>query len=1020
MQNFLLRRKYVLYFLLFLCSVLKSYAQSTPISGRVTDESGAGLPGVTVLLKGTTTGTATGGDGSYSLSVPDAATGVLIFSFVGYKKQEVAINKRTSISIALNSDAAALSDVVVVGYGEQRKSDITGAIASVSPKELKDQPVARVDQALQGRSPGVVVQNNDASPNSSVSIRIRGSNSLTGTNDPLVVINGFIGGDLSSLNPNDIDNIEVLKDASATAIYGSRGANGVILVTTKRGVAGKTTVQVNSYVGIQQLRKKLDLLNASDYAATVNANRQDLGLAPVYTPAEVTAFQANGGTDWQNEIFRKAVQQSHQASIAGGSDKFSYFVSGNYIDNAGIIKNTSFQRYSLRSNLEARLNDRFKVGMNLFLSKSTDHPTALNGFAGGNGASPVFAARLWAPTLPVYNADGTYTQPSGKVGPHTLYNPLAMAVEPIRDNRQDITEFNTYLDYAIVKGLSARVTVAGRLTDDENSYYINNKGTAGVGDAQAGITNNRYLFLQNTNQLTYQKTIADLHNLSVTAVYEQQREDFNSSFVGSKGFNTDALSYNNLGYGNSYGVPYSGRTTKNVQSFLGRVNYGFADRYLVSLTGRYDGSSVFGENHKWGFFPSAALGWRVNNEAFLRDVAALTNLKLRASYGLTGNQGISPYQSLTLLSTTAVYPINGTTLSPGVTLGTLGNPDLRWEKTAQLDVGLDVALFANRLQFTADLYQKRTSDLLINVPLPLISGYTSVLRNVGEVENKGVELSLGGQPVVGKFKWNTNFNVAINRNKVLALAGTQTADGTQEITLGGPGLPNFGNTIFLTVGQPIGVLKGYIQNGTWGTGESALAQSYGAIPGSPKYVDQNGDGVIDDKDIVIMGNTFPKFNYGWNNTFTYGSFELNALIQGVSGNKIYNLARVYTDRSSADADATSTRILDRWTPTHQNTDVPSFAGSVQGEKLQSSRWLEDGSYVRLKNVTLSYNLPVSVLTAAKISAARLYVSGVNLVTLTKYTGYDPESRSGVDTYGGIDLASYPAQKSYTIGLNVTF
>ncbi|GAC1593737.1 MAG: TonB-dependent receptor [Hymenobacter sp.] len=1015
MKNQLPQKKYALLcVLLFFLSLLKSYAQSTPVTGQVTDEKGASLPGVTVLLKDTSTGTTTGGDGTYSLSVPNPATGVLVFSFVGYKKQEVAVGQRASISVTMSADAEALSDVVVVGYGEQRKSDITGAIASVSSKELKDQPVARVDQALQGRSPGVVVQNNDASPNASVSIRIRGSNSLTGSNDPLVVINGFIGGDLASLNPNDIDNIEVLKDASATAIYGSRGANGVILVTTKRGVAGKTVVQLNSFVGVQSLRRRLDLLNAGDYADAVNANRQELGVSPVYSAAEVAGFRASGGTDWQDQIFRSAVQQSHQVSVAGGSDKFSYFVSGNYVDNAGIIKNTSFQRYSIRSNMEARVNDRLKVGMNLFLVKSTDHPTALNGFAGGNGASPVFAARLWAPTLPVYNADGSYTQPSGKVGPHTLYNPLAMAVEPLRDNRQTITEFNTFLDYTLVKGLSARVTVAGRLTDDENSSYLNTKATAGVGDAQAGIGNNRALFLQNTNQLTYQRTLAERHNLAVTAVYEQQREEYNSSFVGAKGFNTDALTYNNLGYGNTYGIPYSGRTSKNVQSFLGRLNYGYADRYLASFTGRYDGSSVFGANHKWGFFPSAALAWRVNNEAFLQDVAALTNLKLRASYGLTGNQGIPPYTSLTQLNTAAPYPINGSSLSPGVTLGSLGNPDLRWEKTAQLDVGVDVGLFANRLQFTADLYQKRTSDLLLNVPVPLISGYPSVLRNVGEVENKGVELSLGGQPVVGAFKWNTTFNVAVNRNKVLAL------DGSPEITLGGPGLPNFGNTIFLTVGQPMGVLKGYIQNGTWGTGESALAKSYGAVPGSPKYVDQNGDGVLDDKDIVVMGNTFPKFNYGWNNTFSFRSFELNVLVQGVSGNKIYNLARVYTDRTSSDADATSARILNRWTPTNQNTDVPSFAGSQQAEKLQSSRWLEDGSYLRLKNITLSYNLPAAVLTATNLSAARLYVSGVNLVTLTKYSGYDPEARTGVDTYGGIDLASYPAQKSYTVGLNVTF
>ena len=1007
-------KKYAVYAFVFLLSLTRAYAQQASVTGKIIDETGAALPGVTILLKGTSVGTSSSNEGVYSLQVPDAATGVLVFSFVGYKSQEQPIGSRSSVDLKLALDAKALGDVVVVGYGEQRKSDITGAIASVSAKELKDLPISRVDQALQGRSPGLVIQNNDASPNASVSIRIRGSNSINGSNDPLVVINGFIGGDLSSINPNDIENVEVLKDASATAIYGSRGSNGVILITTKKGAAGKTVVQLNSFVTTQSLRRKLDLLGAGNYADAVNANRQELGVAPVYTPTEVAGFKANGGTDWQDQIFRSALQQSHQLSLAGGSDKVNYYLSGNFIDNNGIIKGTGFKRYSLRSNIEANLSTKLKVGLNLFLSKSDDHPTALNGFAGGNGASPVFAARLWAPTLPVYNADGTYTQPSGKVGPHTLYNPLGMAVEPIRDNRQNISEFNTYLDYAIIPGLTARLMGAARFIDDEESYYLNNKATAGVGDAQAGVTNRRRMVLQNTNMLTYQKAFAELHNLSVTGVYEQQREEYNDNFAGSKGYNTDALTYNNLGYGNSPYQPFSSRNTKTIQSFVGRLNYGFADKYLFSFTSRYDGASVFGKDHKWGFFPSAALAWRVNNEDFLKNVTAISNLKLRGSYGLTGSQGVAPYTSLDQLNTSSAYPVNGSTLTPGVTLGILGNPDLRWEKTAQLDLGVDLALFSNRVQFTADVYRKKTSDLLLNVPLPLVSGYGSVLRNVGEVENKGVELSLGGTPLTGAFTWNTNFNMAVNRNKVLALSGEN------EITLGAPGLPNFGNTIFLTVGQPMGVLKGYVQNGTWGTAESDEAKKYEAIPGSPKYVDQNNDGKIDDKDIVNMGNTMPKFSYGWNNTFTYKGLELNVLLQGVLGNKIYNLSRVYTDRTSSDADATSTRILDRWTPTHQDTSVPSFAGTNKSEKLQSNRWLEDGSYLRLKNITLGYNLPTSLLGGAKISAARIYVSGVNLVTVTKYSGYDPEARTGVDTFGGIDLASYPAQKSYTVGLNVTF
>lgn len=992
---------------------LTSQPADLTVKGKVTDEKGEGIPGVSVLLKGTTTGTATDANGSYALTLPDG-NGTLLFSYIGYLTEEIAINNRSAIDASLAPDIKALSEVVVVGYGTQRKSDLTGAVSSISPKEMRDQPVARVDQALQGRSPGVMIQNNDASPNGSVTIRIRGANSINGNNDPLVVINGFIGGDLTSVNPNDIENIEVLKDASATAVYGSRGANGVILITTKKGTVGKTVVQYNTFLNFQSLRKKLDLLSAGDYAETVNANRKELGVAEVFSPTEIAGFKANGGTDWQDQIFRNALQQSHQLSISGGNDKVNYFLSGNFVDNVGIIKGTSFKRYSVRSNIESNLNAKVKVGLNLFLVKSEDHPTTLNAFAGSNSGSPVFSARLWAPTLAVYNADGTYTLPtSSNAGPRTLYNPLAMALEPIRDNRQNTTEFNTYVEYTILKGLTARIMGGARSIDDENSYYINNR-PSGVGDAEAGITNKMFTSLQNTNQLTYQKTIANDHNLSITAVYEQQREEFNSNFAGSKGFLTDAVTYNNMGLGSFSQTPFTTKTTKTIQSLVGRVNYAYQSKYSASFTTRYDGASVFGNEHKWGFFPSVGLAWNINQEEFLKNSTQVSNLKLRASYGITGSQAINPYQSLDQLGT-VIYAINGSTKSSGVTLGSLANPDLRWEKTAQANVGLDVGLFNDRVLFSADYYQKTTSDLLMLVPVPLTSGYETVLKNVGKVENKGIELSLGGTPLDGEFKWRSSANLAINRNKVLALSGEK------EIALGDPGLPNFGNTVFLTVGQPMGVLKGYIQNGTWSTAEADEAIKYGAKPGYPKYVDQNNDSQIDDKDIAIMGSTFPKFTYGFTNTFSYKGVDLNVLIQGVASSKTYNLGRVYMDRFSGDADATSTAILDRWTPTNQDTDVPSFEGTSSGyEKVKSSRWLENSSYLRVKNITLGYNLPKSLLANMKLSAVRFYVSGVNLITVTKYTGYDPEARTNVDRLGGIDLASYPSQKAYTVGLNVTF
>jgi TonB-linked SusC/RagA family outer membrane protein len=988
-----------------------SAPEDTEISGSVTNENGEPLIGVSVSLKGSSTGSITGASGIYSLSVPDANQGVLVFSYIGYTNLEVPISGRTHINAVMKASVSSLDQLVVVGYGTARKSDLVGSVASVPTEDMKNQPSSRIDETLQGRSPGLVIQNNSASPDGSISIRIRGNNSINGSNDPLVVVDGFLGGDLSSINPNDIASVEVLKDASATAIYGSRGSNGVILITTKKGAPGKIKVQYNSYFSFQSVRKKMDLLNAAQYAEAVDSNRSALNLPLPFSQEQIDQFKANGGTDWQDVIFRNALQQAHQVNISGGGDKVSYYLSGNLVDNMGVIRGSSFKRYSLRSNITSNVSDHFDVGLNLFLSKSENHPIISGG---SQDNAPTHAAEVYAPTLPVYNPDGSYTLPSSSYGPPAVYNPLALAVEPINDNLGMRTVVNTFVNYHILKGLTAKVLFGMSLLDQQNSYYLNTKPMDGLGVAEAGITNSRDMVLQNTNQINYQTTIGDAHHLDVTAVYEQQSETYNTNFAGSNGFSSDGVTYNNLSLGSAPQIPTSSKTKKVIQSFVGRVNYSYREKYLLSLTGRYDGASVFGENHKWGFFPSAAIAWRVDKESFMRDVRQIDNLKIRTSYGVTGSQAVAPYNSLDQLNSNLPYVINGQNPSTGVGLGSIGNPDLRWEKTAQFDVGVDLGLFDSRIQFTADYYYKKTSDLLLNVPLPLTSGYRSVLRNLGEVENKGVELNLGGNPFVGKFKWNTNVNFALNRNKVLALGGQD------EITLGSTGFPNFGNTIFLVVGEPIGVLKGYIQDGIWGTHDAAEAESYGTIPGAPRYVDINNDGHITSADVAIMGTTLPKFTYGWSNNFSYSNFDLSVLMQGAYGNKVYNLSRVRTERSSSDADATDVRILKRWSPENQNTNVPSFLGSNQYEQIQSSRWLENGSYLRIKTITLAYNIPQALLEKIKIDMARIYVSGVNLFTFTKYTGYDPEESTNVDTRGGIDFAAYPSQKSYTVGINLTF
>ncbi|WP_183114872.1 TonB-dependent receptor [Flagellimonas pelagia] len=982
--------------------------QDRSVTGTVLDENGDPLPGVLIYVEGTTTGATTDFDGKYTISV-NSDTDVLVFSYIGMKTVSKVVGSQNTIDLQMEVDAKALEEVVVIGYGSVKRSDVTGSVASVSVSDVKTQPAARIDEALQGRTSGLVIQNNSAAPDGTFTIRIRGSNSLTGSNDPLVVIDGFIGGNLSTVNPNDIQSIEVLKDASSTAIYGSRGANGVILVTTKAGATGKTVVQYNSYTNFQSINKKIDLLNAAEYAETVNANRSVLGLPLPFSEDQISSFRTNGGTDWQDVVFRNAIQQNHQVSISGGGEKGKYYLSGNLTDNEGIIVGSSFKRYSVRSNVESAIGSKFKVGVNMFMSRTENHPAV----TGGNqDSSPVQAALIWAPTQPIYNEDGGYTRPSSSYGPPAVNNPLGIAVEPIRDNLGSRIELNSFLNMDIVKGLTARVLFGARFVDNENSTYLNTKPNGGLGLEEATIYNSRMAVYQLTNQLNYSTTFGEDHNLDITAVYEQQRENFNSSQAGSSGFLTDLLTYNNLGLGAAPQVPTSERTQKDIQSVVGRINYSYADKYLLTLNGRYDGASVF-SNDKWGFFPSAALAWRVNNEDFMSKVTAINNLKFRTSYGITGSQAIEPYSSLSQLNSNLPYPIDGTNLTPGVGLGIYGNPDLKWEKTAQFNVGVDVGLYNNRLTFTGDYYNKKTSDLLLNVPLPRISGYQNVLRNVGKVENQGFELNLGGVPFDGEFKWKTDINFSRNRNKVLELSGTD------EIVAGSTGFPNMGNTIFLIVGQPIGMLKGYIQDGIWGTDEADLAASFGSIPGAPRYVDQNNDGQINSDDIAVMGSTQPKFTYGWNNSFQYKNFDLNILLQGTEGNKVYNLTRVRSERTSSDADATDRRILSRWTPDNQNTNVPSFEGSNQYEKLQSSRWLEDGSYLRVKNVTLGYDL-TDALKNTFISYARIYVGGVNLFTFTDYTGYDPEASTNVGTLGGIDMAPYPSQRTFTVGLNLTF
>ncbi len=994
----------------------KSVREQKSVSGKVTDSSGLPLPGVTVIVKGTTQGAITNTDGTYTISnVPDDAT--LVFSFVGMKIQEVAVDGKTNINVTLTEDSIGIEEVVAIGYGTMKRSDITGSVASVKAEKLEELPISRVDQALQGQLSGVYVQNTSAAPNAGITIRIRGANSINGGNTPLVVIDGFQGGSLSTLAPNDIESIEVLKDASATAIYGSRGANGVILVTTKTGKKGKAVVSYDSYFNISQVRKKVDVMDAAQYARVVNENRIEYEQNPVFSDSQIAEFENTGGTNWQDEIFRSAFSHNQQLSIRGGNDNLRYYVSGGLVDKEGIVLNTSYKRYNLRSNVSTQINDKMKVDLNIYVSQEKDHPTALHAYGSSNGSSPIYSALVFAPVKPVYNENGEYTKPGGGYGPPTNPNPVAVAKEPVRNNFTNTTNLSADFEYNLAKGLLLNISGGYRLIDYENNSYINTKPLGNSGSEEAAITDGKRITLQNTNMITYNTVISDTHNLIFTGVYEQQIEKNNSNWSGSKGFFTDAVTYNNLGIGSLPQIPSSSISERALQSFMARINYTYKSKYLLTLTGRADASSVFGKNNKWGYFPSLALGWNVSSENFMNSIKdVISQFKIRASYGLTGNQGISPYSTLGLLKTNAFYPIDGTILSVGASLGDLANPDLKWEKTSQTNIGADLKFLNGRIELIADYYNKKTKDLLLSVPLPVASGGTArVLRNIGEVENKGLELYLGGSPVNGQFKWQTGITFGKNENEVVALRGDETS-----YALGDAGLPGFTNAKWLEVGYSLGLYKGYEYAGVWKTSEAEEAAIYGAFPGAPKFVDQNDDDKINSEDIVPIANAQPDFTYGWTNTFSYKNFDLNVLIQGVRGNDILNLGRVRMEISSSDADATSPLILNRWTPENEDTDVPSFTGQSSFSTLASSRWVEDGSYLRVKDITFGYTFPSALMQRLNVTSARIFISGSNLFTITNYTGFDPESSSGVDRSAGVDVAAYPSQKIYTVGLNLKF
>jgi TonB-dependent starch-binding outer membrane protein SusC len=997
------------FFLLWMGGVL---AQGLSVKGKVNSSTGEGLPGVTVVLRGSTVGTTTDAEGNYALSVPDG-NGTLVFSFIGYVSQTVPINNRTTLNVTLAVDAKMMEEVVVVGYGTVKKSDVTGAVASVKSEQLSAYPAQGTVQALQGRAAGVQIQANNGDPGASFKVRIRGGTSINASSDPIYVVDGFVGGALPP--PEDIESLEVLKDASATAIYGSRGANGVIMITTKKGKAGKPRIELNTSYSTQKEINRLDLLNAEQFTAYIQEAR------PTFVPA-------GANTDWQEEIFRRGSIQNHQLSVSGGSEAVNYYLSGAYYDQDGVILNSGFKRFSVISNINVQATNRLRGGLNLFVQRSARDQAYTQEGSGGLTPGVISSAFKFEPDQPIRDPlTGRFTT-ARLNDPHD--NPFAVATELINESENDRIQGNVFAEYDLLEGLRFRTSVGATTNSGRAGSFA--PTTLNVGrtvGGEATVFGSRSTQLLNENYLTYSKDITPSQNLSVMAGYSYQTSSSENWSGTGQSFTTDAVSYWNLGGASVWQSPSSGLTEWQLGSYYGRLNYSLLDRYLFTATVRRDGSSNFSKNHKWATFPSGALAWKMSDEPFMQGISPITQWKWRVSYGITGNQAIAPYQTLARFSN-VFSVINGMAVN-AVRPTVVANNDLTWESTAQLDVGTDISLLDNRLNFVVDYYRKVTRDLLFSVQLPQYSGYPSQLQNVGSVENKGFEFGINTRNLVGDFTWTTDLNLSFNRNKVLELPG-----GT-ELQYGAfPGhLVGLGNTHVLREGYPVGSIFGWIYDGVYQEGDDFLpGGGFERVAGGEKFRDINGknsqgqltgqpDGQLNSDDRTIIGNPHPKYTWGLNNDFSFKGFDLSVFFQGSQGNDILSYTLMELNLLSGINNAT-TEALKRWTPANTNTDVPRAA--TGRTRRVSTRWVMDGSYARLKNLSLGYNLPAALVKNMRISKFRVYVSAQNLLTITKYEGYDPEvnylSEGTAESNRnlGLDYGSYPNAKSYTLGINIGF
>ena len=966
------------------------------LTGKVFDDMNLPLPGANIVEQGTTNGVTTDYDGNFTITLSQA-NATIIVSYLGYTTQHVAVNGRSDISITLEVDAAGLDEVVVVGYGSVKKSDLTGAVSSVSADDLVAFPVVDATQALQGRAAGVSVQATNGAPGSDYSIQIRGNTSINASNDPLIVVDGFIGGIMPPAE--DIQSIEVLKDASSTAVYGARGANGVIIVSTKRGAKGKPQFSFSTSYSSQTEINRLDLLNADQFTDYITE------LDPDFIP-ELTGE----GTDWQDEIYRTGGVQNYQLSIAGGSDAISYYVSGAIYDQEGVVKDSDYKRYSVTTNLDLQASEAVKFGTSLFVRRS--YTNGVKSQEGGDAAQTgvISGAYKFSPTQSITDANGDFAL---SIVGYPIDNPYALATEYQNEVIADVFQGNVYAEIDLLKDLKFKTTLGTSIHDSRTGqYYPTTLDRGNSVGGEATLNTYKATSFISENYLTYAKTFAEVHEFAAMAGYSLQKDRTEVTTSLASGFISDSFSFWNLGAGSNASSVDSELYESTFEAVFGRINYTLNGKYLFTFTGRREGSSVFAKNNKYGFFPSAAFGWKISDENFLADSNTISLLKLRVSYGEVGNQAISPYQSLA--SFTDVFTTVQGSAVTAIRPSTISNNDLTWETTAQTNVGIDVELLRNRFGLTLDYYKMKTTDLLFDVPTPNYTGFETQLQNIGTVDNEGFEFAANAAIFQGDFRWNTYANISFNDNTIVKLVENDT-DGNDIYYSSNP-LSGGGTTQLLREGESVGTFWGYMYDGVVQSEADVLVG--GEAVGGESFKDLNGDGALTDEDRAIIGDPHPDFNWGWNNDFSYKNINLNIFVQGSQGGEILNYTLMELGALNGRTNVT-TEALNRWSPTNTDTDIPE--ARVSRSFVTSDRWIDDASYVRIKNISLGYNFSADFLSKIHMSAARLYVSGQNLFTFTNYKGIDPEvSYSNSSSNIGLDYGSYPNVKSYTVGLNISF